>query len=117
MRSDRRYVPGVRRTLLAPPWTDTALAVALLAAKVLTLATGLQPGAGWVSYLLAPAWTLPLAWRSRYPVAVAALVAGTFAVEVAVGGYDDSVPALLCLLLAQYSLGAHAADSVPVARR
>jgi signal transduction histidine kinase len=96
------------RTRLAPPLTDSLLAVALLAAKVATLAVGLQPGAGWVSYLLAPAWTLPLAWRSRYPLAVALVVAGTYAVEVSAGGYHDSVPALLAMLLVQYSLGAHA---------
>lgn len=98
----------MRRTRLAPPLADAVLAVALFVAMVVTLATGLQPGAGWVSYLLAPAWTLPLAWRSRYPMAVAMVVAGAYVVEVAVGGYQDSVPALLSLLLAQYSLGAHA---------
>jgi signal transduction histidine kinase len=88
--------------------TDAVLALALLAVKVATLATGLQPGNGWVSYALAPVWTVPLAWRSRYPLPVAVLVAGAYAVEIASGGYHDSVPALLALLLVQYSLGAHA---------
>jgi signal transduction histidine kinase len=100
----------VRRTALAPPLPDTALAVGLLLLKLATLTSGLQPGAGWVSYLLAPAWTLPLAWRTRYPVAVAVVVSATYALEVALGGYHDSVPALLALVIAQYSLGAHAAS-------
>jgi signal transduction histidine kinase len=100
----------VRRTALAPPLPDTALAVGLLLLKLATLTSGLQPGAGWVSYLLAPAWTLPLAWRTHYPVAVAVVVSATYALEVALGGYHDSVPALLALVIAQYSLGAHAAS-------
>lgn len=104
----------MRRTLLAPPLADTALAVALLAVRVATLATGAQPGNGWVSYALAPVWTLPLAWRSQFPLAVAAVVTGASALEVAAGGYHDSVPALLALLLVQYSLGAHGAGPLRV---
>lgn len=100
----------MRWTPLRPPLSDALLAVALLVAKLLILATGAQPGAGWLTYLLAPAWTLPLAWRSRYPLAVALVIAATDSAEVALTGYRDSVPALLCLLLAQYSLGAHEAD-------
>ena len=108
---ERRYVPGVRRRLPVPPVTDALLALALLAIRVGTLAAGLQPGAGWVSYALAPVWTLPLAWRSRFPLAVAVVVVAADTAEIAVGGYHDSVPALLALLLVQYSLGAHAAST------
>jgi signal transduction histidine kinase len=54
---------------------------------------------------------LPLAWRGRYPLAVAATVAAADLAEVAVNGYHDSVPELLALLLVQYSLGAHAAST------
>ena len=91
------------------PLADALIAVALLGVRLATLATGLQPGGGWVSWVTAPFWMLPLAWRSRYPLAVAVTVAGADLVDVAVGGYHDSVPELLALLLVQYSLGAHAA--------
>jgi signal transduction histidine kinase len=85
------------------------IAVGLLAVRLATLGTGLQPGGGWVSYVAAPFWMLPLAWRTRFPVAVALTLAGTYLVDTAVGGYHDSVPELIALLLVQYSLGAHAA--------
>jgi signal transduction histidine kinase len=87
------------------------IAVGLLATRLGTLATGVQAGGGWVSFLAAPFWTLPLAWRSRHPLAVAGTVAAADLVEVAIGGYHDSVPELLALLLVQYSLGAHAATT------
>jgi signal transduction histidine kinase len=92
------------------PLTDAVIAVVLLAVRFATLATGMQPGGGWISWLLAPFWMLPLAWRSRYPLAVALTVAAADLVDVAVGGYHDSVPELIALLLVQYSLGAHAAS-------
>ena len=93
------------------PLVDALIAVGLLVAKLATLATGVQPGGGAISYVLAPIWTLPLAWRSRYPLAVALTVAAADLVEVAVSGYHDSVPELLALLLVQYSLGAHSAST------
>jgi signal transduction histidine kinase len=100
----------VRRTPAGVPLPDAVIALALLAVRYATLATGLQPGGGAISYVTTPFWTLPLAWRRRYPLAVALTVAAADAVEVAVGGYHDSVPELLALLLVQYSLGAHAAS-------
>lgn len=94
--------------------SDLALAVALLAAKVVTLATGVQPGPT-LAYVLAPFWALPLAWRRRFPVTVAAVVAATDIVEVSASGYRDSAVALVVLLLVNYSLGAHAGTPVRVA--
>jgi signal transduction histidine kinase len=90
------------------PLLDVALAVALFALKLVTLVTGLESGGGVVTYLLAPLWTLPLAWRSRYPVAVACAVAGANAVEVAFVGVHNSVVFLAAFLLVPYSLAAHA---------
>jgi signal transduction histidine kinase len=98
----------VRRTLAGVPLADALIAFGLLAVRLATLITGLQPGAGWISYAASPFWMLPLAWRTRYPVAVATTVAGTYLIATAVGGYHDSVPELIALLLVQYSLGAHA---------
>jgi signal transduction histidine kinase len=98
----------MRRTLFGLPTLDAVLAAALLVLKLVTLATGLQPGAGIVSYVLAPSWTLPFAWRRRYPLAVALVVAGTAAAEVALGGYHNSIVFLAAFLLVPYSLAAHA---------
>ncbi|HET7172655.1 MAG TPA: histidine kinase [Nocardioidaceae bacterium] len=98
------------RVVNAPPRLDLALALALFVAKLLTSALGVQPGGGMVSYFAAPLWTLPLAWRRRYPLATACLVTTAAVVEVAIGGYHESVVALLALLLVQYSLGAHEAS-------
>jgi signal transduction histidine kinase len=98
----------VRRTLSGLPRLDLALAVALLALKLATLVSGLQPGSGAVSYVAAFGLTLPLACRSRWPVAVAVVTSGTAAAEVAVGGYHNSVVALAAWLIVSYSLGAYA---------
>jgi signal transduction histidine kinase len=101
----------VRKTLPRPPRPDAALALALLAIKVVSLAAGIQPGAGAVSYLAAFGITLPFAWRSVHPVAVAFVVSASAAAEIGIGGYHDSVVALAVWLLLAYSLGAHAATA------
>jgi signal transduction histidine kinase len=97
----------VRRTLTDLPRLDVALALALCALKLATLVSGLQSGSGAVSYVAALAMTLPLAWRSRDPVAVAVVVSGAQVAEVAIGGYHDSVVALAVWVIAAYSIGAY----------
>src|SRR3954449_11206643 len=96
---------GVRRTPAGVPLPDAVIAVALLAVRYATLATGLQPGGGAISYVTTPFWTLPLAWRRRYPLAVALTVAPADAVGSAPGADRDSAPELLALLLVRSSLG------------
>ncbi|HVN12089.1 MAG TPA: histidine kinase [Kineosporiaceae bacterium] len=96
----------MRRHVADLPHGDVALALALLAVRLVTLISGIQPGSGSVSYLTAIGMTLPFAWRSRYPLAVAVAVSAANVVEVAVG-YHDSVVALASWLIAAYSLGAH----------
>lgn len=103
----RASVDAMHRAFVRLPLRDSTLAVALLLAKLLILATGVQVGDGLLSYLLAPLWTLPLAWRRRYPTSVALIVVGTAAVEAGVGGYHDSIVALTALLLVHYALGAY----------
>jgi signal transduction histidine kinase len=93
------------------PRLDVALALALLAIKLVTLATGVQPGGGVVSYVAAVGITLPFAWRSTNPVAAAAVVSGASVADTAIGGFHDSVVSLLAWLLVAYSLGAHAATA------
>lgn len=104
-------VLDVRKAAFALGWKDVALAVGLLAIKLLTLGSGAQAGGGLVSYVAAPFWTLPLAWRRRSPLPVAVVVSGAYAVEVGVGGYHDSVVSLVALVVVQYSLGAHEAST------
>jgi signal transduction histidine kinase len=98
----------MRKALAGLPVIDIALAAALLAVKFIGLATGIQPGGGLVSYLAAPFWTVPLAWRRSRPVAVALVVACANVVEVGVGGEHDSIVFLAAFLIIAYSLGAHA---------
>jgi signal transduction histidine kinase len=97
------------------PRVDVVLAAALLGAKLITLAAGIQPGGGAVSWIAAFPLTLPLAWRSRWPVAVAAVCAASATVEVMVAGYHDSVVTLAVWLLLPYSVGAHASGAVRIA--
>ncbi len=100
----------MHRRAFGLPLPDVAVAVALLILRVGTLATGLQSGSPW-AYLTAPLWTLPLAWRTRHPLAVALIVAGTGTAEVSLVGYHNSVVALAALVLVVYSLGAHCAGA------
>lgn len=98
----------MRKMLFGLPLTDVALAAALLSVKLATLATGIQSGGGSWSYAAAVLWTVPLAWRSRYPVAVAFAVAVPLAGESTIAGYHDSVVALAAIMIVPFSLGAHA---------
>ncbi|HET9851288.1 MAG TPA: sensor histidine kinase [Candidatus Limnocylindrales bacterium] len=101
----------MRRVVFGLPPADVVLAVALLVAKLVTLATGIQSGGGVASYALAPLLTLPLAWRSRFPLAVAAVVSTTYVTELVLAGYHDSVVALVVIVILPYSLGAHEAST------
>jgi hypothetical protein len=89
----------MRKTLLDLPRLDVAVAVGLLAVKLGGMATGAQPGGGVASWVLAPLWTLPLAWRRRSPLAVALTIAAANAVEVALVGSYDSIVLLAAVLL------------------
>jgi signal transduction histidine kinase len=97
----------MRKTFLDLPRLDVAVALALLVVKLGGMATGGQPGGGLASWLLAPLWTLPLAWRRRSPLAVALVIAATNAAEVGLVGSYDSIVFLAAFLLVPYSLAAH----------
>lgn len=102
---------AMRRKRLGLPFFDVALAAGLLVVKLVTLATAVQPGGGLVSYALAPFWTLPLAWRRRYPLAVAGVIAGVDVVEVALTGFHNSIVFLAAFLIVPYSLATRAATA------
>jgi signal transduction histidine kinase len=95
------------KTILALPLTDVLLAGVLFAVKLVTLATGIQPGAA-VMLAFVPFWSLPFAWRRRHPVALAAIISSTGVCEYSIAGYHDSVVALLAWVLVAYSVGAYA---------
>jgi signal transduction histidine kinase len=105
----------MRRTIFGLPLSDVAPAVGLLAVKLGAMATGVQPGGGAASWLLAPLWTLPLAWRRRNPLAVAAAVATADVIEVALVGSHDSIVFLAAFLLVPYSLAAHERSAARIA--
>ena len=86
---------------------DVALAVGLFGIKLVTLLAGIQESAGPISYIVAPLWTLPLAWRRTRPGWVALAVATAALLEVTIGGYRDSVVELACFVIVPYSLAAH----------
>lgn len=94
------------KTVLGLPLVDVALALVLFAVKLATLALGIQPGPA-VMYAFLPFWTLPFAWRRRYPVALALVIALTGLSEYAAAGYHNSVVALLAWVLVPYNIGAH----------
>src|SRR5579872_5043818 len=94
------------KTVLGLPLGDVVLALVLFAVKLTTLATGIQPGPA-VMYAFLPFWTLPFAWRRRYPLALAVAIALTGLGEYAAAGYHNSVVALLAWVLVPYNIGAH----------
>lgn len=100
----------MRRVAFRLPLLDVAVAVALLAVRLVTLAAGVQAG-GAVSYALAPLWTLPFAWRRSHPLAVAVLVAGANLIEVGAGGYHNSIIFVVAYLLAPFSLATNAGNA------
>jgi signal transduction histidine kinase len=97
----------MRKTVHGLPLADVVLAAGLLAVRLVTMATGVQPGGGLASWVLTPLWTLPLAWRRRAPLLVAVIVASANALEVCLVGVHDSVVFLAVFLLVPYSLAAH----------
>ena len=97
----------MRRIAATTTAQDVALALALFGLKLMTLVTGIQPGAGAISYVVLPLWTLPLAWRRTRPADVAVAVSAAALLELAIGGYRDSIVALACFVIVPYSVAAY----------
>ena len=110
----RRYV---RAMDLVRRWGDWALAVGLTAEAWWELAHADHPPASrWLLALLLALFTLPLAYRQRAPLAVAAAMIGVLALGgIVFSPSDGPVELFLALILLFYSIGAHADDRRTVA--
>ena len=89
-----------------PPLADVALAVAL---AILACVEAVASGSGTRSVLLAAALPLPLAWRRIVPSAAVLGVLAFVAADALSGGEGlELVSSTVAIVLAVYSLGAHA---------
>jgi signal transduction histidine kinase len=91
---------------------DALLACALgLVAELEVLGSASFPGSDRAAAVAIPVMTLPLAWRRRAPVAAAAAVYAAYAAQAVAGGQaEQSIAVAIALLVAIYSLAAHAGD-------
>ena len=102
-----------------PDPVDAVVAGALaVAAQVEIWAPGLAPGVGsaagsrLVLTVTALTMTVPLAWRSRWPLAVCLLVIGSGIAQQVLTVPNEGLTSLIAMMLAAYSVGSH-----PVAAR
>jgi signal transduction histidine kinase len=94
----------------SPLLVDGVIAAGLAAAGELEAAGDLPGARGAVAWAV-PAMMAALAWRRRAPALAFAGVYGAYAAQALAGGHgEQSIAVSLALLLAVYSLAAHAAD-------
>jgi signal transduction histidine kinase len=92
--------------LLRPPVADVALALVVALLAVAEVA-GTDPSVG--GFVLAAALPLPLAWRRAAPVGSAAAILTIVAIDGLSGGDGlDLLFSIIVILLALYTVGAHA---------
>ncbi len=111
----RRYMRStLTRQLRSIPAfvADASLASALaVIAELEVLASASFPGSDAAAAAAIPVMTLPLAWRRRAPVLTVAAVYGAYAAQALAGGHaEQSVAVSIALLVAIYSIAAHAPD-------
>ena len=95
---------------LRPGPADTALALVFASLAALDIWLNELPGPPGAKAVAAALTTLPLAWRTRAPVATAAVTTGGLSLGIVLGlpTKDVSLVAAVSPLLAVYSVGAHA---------
>ena len=95
---------------LRPGPADTALALVFAALAGLDIWLNRLPGPPEAKVVAAVLTTLPLAWRTRAPVATTAVTTGGLSLGIVLGlpAKDTSLVAAVSPLLAVYSVGAHA---------
>ena len=112
------YRRGVRSALtrrvgsIPPLAVDALLACALaIVAELEVVASAEFPGSDVAAAVAIPAMTLPLAWRRRAPVVSAAVIYAAYAGQALAGGEaEQSIAVAIALLVAIYSIAAHAPD-------
>jgi signal transduction histidine kinase len=109
---------GAVRDARAAGVADAALAVVLAVTAVAPVLAG-APAFGrplWLGIVLALCSTLPVAWRRRWPIPVAAvLLFATGADLVAAAPHEAALQPYVALVLAGYSVGSHAEGRFSVA--
>ncbi len=104
----------VRRIRGLPAFAaDASVAIALaIVAELEVLGSTNFPGSDVAAAVAIPAMTLPLAWRRRAPVAAVAIVYAAYAAQAGAGGHaEQSVAVSIALLVAIYSIAAHAPNA------
>ena len=93
---------------------DASVAVLLLGMVVVQVAGsgGVDGGSAARFLLLAPAVTLPLAWRRRAPLVTVVVVAGAVSAQSLVTAPLPAFGEFLAVMLATYSVAAHASGRV-----
>jgi signal transduction histidine kinase len=114
----------IARVPRRPPRIDFVIAGVLLAWALLEALVNDGPGPRWLRVLVALAFTVPLVWRRRYPVAVMAAIAATvIAVALVADKPEPGAMPFPSLLIATFSVALHvralpvavAAGAIPIA--
>jgi DNA-binding CsgD family transcriptional regulator len=95
---------------LRPGPADTALALVFAATAALDIWLNELPGPVAAKVVAVALATLPLAWRTRAPVAITAVTTGGLSLGMLLGLPREDISLVLALapVLAAYSVGAHA---------
>jgi signal transduction histidine kinase len=114
----------IARVPRRPPRIDFVIAGVLLAWALLEALLNDGPGPRWLRVLVAFAFTVPLVWRRRHPVAVMAVIAATvIGVALVADKPEPGAMPFPCLLIATFSVALHvralpiavAAGAIPIA--
>ncbi len=114
----------IARVPRRPPRIDFVIAGVLLAWALLEALLNDGPGPRWLRVLVALAFTVPLVWRRRHPVAVMAVIAATvIGVALVADKPEPGAMPFPCLLIATFSVALHvralpiavAAGAIPIA--
>lgn len=95
-----------RRNLAAVPTADAVIAVAVLALGQVEVWGGVVEGPAALGAPILALGTLPLAWRRRWPLAVAGLVGASLVLGAAASIGTESLGQLIAVVVAVYSVGA-----------
>ncbi len=92
------------------PVVDWTAAGGLFALALLEAAFGPVTSPRWQQAVLSAVWTLPLAWRRRWPVVVLAVVMGAGGAMSLVNSEGGLISFVLAAVLAAFTVGRHVGD-------